>query len=92
MYVIYFRYPTLHVQVDGGLSPSTIQSAASAGANMVVAGSAVFKGDPKEAIAKLRRYVSMLLFQHGSTVSVSVYFRGVEEFGNGKSGEELSPL
>ena len=49
------RYPDLHIQVDGGLSPATIQSAASAGANMIVAGSAVFKGDAREAIALLRR-------------------------------------
>lgn len=49
------RYTDLHIQVDGGLSPITIQSAATAGANKIVAGSAVFKGDPKEAIALLRR-------------------------------------
>ena len=50
-----FRYPMLNIQVDGGLSPATIQSAATAGANMIVAGSSVFKGEPKEVIAKLRR-------------------------------------
>jgi len=40
--------------VDGGLSAATIVEAAGAGANMIVAGSAVFKGDPKPAIDSLR--------------------------------------
>ena len=35
-------YPTLDIEVDGGLSPATIVEASSAGANMIVAGSAVF--------------------------------------------------
>lgn len=51
------RYPDLNIQVDGGLSPSTIKSAATAGANMIVAGSAVFKADPSVVIAQLRRGV-----------------------------------
>ena len=37
------KYPSLNIQVDGGLSPKTIDSAAKAGANVIVAGSAVFK-------------------------------------------------
>jgi ribulose-phosphate 3-epimerase len=55
--VLYLRenYPSLNIQVDGGLSPSTIALAASAGANMVVAGSAVFKSNPAEVIAELKR-------------------------------------
>ncbi|KAL3903386.1 MAG: hypothetical protein SGPRY_011695, partial [Prymnesium sp.] len=36
-------YPDLDIQVDGGLSPSTIDAAAAAGANFIVAGSSVFK-------------------------------------------------
>ena len=51
-------YPHLTIQVDGGLSPATVAKAAEAGANSIVAGSAVFKGDPAEAIAALRRYIS----------------------------------
>lgn len=51
------RYPSLNIQVDGGLSGATIEAAASAGANMIVAGSAVFRGDPAVAIATLRRGV-----------------------------------
>ncbi|CAE7693940.1 Rpe, partial [Symbiodinium microadriaticum] len=48
------RYPTLNIQVDGGLSPATIGKAAAAGANRIVAGSAVFKSDPATAIEQLR--------------------------------------
>lgn len=45
----------LALQVDGGISPETIERAAEAGANVFVAGSAVYgSGDPNEAIAKLR--------------------------------------
>jgi len=52
-------HPTLDIEVDGGLSPKTIDVAAKAGANMIVAGSAVFKPDPppKETIIVLRRSV-----------------------------------
>ncbi len=45
----------MDIQVDGGISPSTVETAAKAGANVLVAGSAVFCAeDPKEAIATLR--------------------------------------
>lgn len=36
------RSPSLLIQVDGGLAPDTIDQAAAAGANVIVAGSAVF--------------------------------------------------
>jgi ribulose-phosphate 3-epimerase len=43
------------LQVDGGISESTIEIAASAGANSFVAGSAVYKSsNPVETINKLR--------------------------------------
>jgi len=49
------RFPDLNIQVDGGLSPKTIEQAAKAGANDVVAGSAVFKAaDAAKAITTLR--------------------------------------
>lgn len=49
------RYPSLDVQVDGGLGSSTIAAAAEAGANVIVAGTAVFKAaDPAAAIRELR--------------------------------------
>eukprot|EP00301_Raphidiophrys_heterophryoidea_P025681 c8674_g1_i1.p1 GENE.c8674_g1_i1~~c8674_g1_i1.p1 ORF type:complete len:229 (-),score=57.30 c8674_g1_i1:452-1138(-) len=52
-------YPTLDIEVDGGLGPDTIESAAKAGANMIVAGSSVFKNKEKssEVIAVLRASV-----------------------------------
>lgn len=50
-----------HVQVDGGLGPSTIDVAAEAGANMIVAGSSVFNSpQPAEVIAMMRRSVEKL--------------------------------
>lgn len=52
------RYPELNIEVDGGLGPGTINQAADAGANVIVAGSAVFgASDPSEVIAKLREAV-----------------------------------
>jgi len=43
------------VQVDGGVSRSTIERAAGAGANMFVAGSAVYNAeDPNAQIGVLR--------------------------------------
>lgn len=49
--------PDLDIEVDGGLGPDTIDTAAAAGANMIVAGSSVFKNDPFVVIPQLRRYV-----------------------------------
>jgi len=44
------------IQVDGGISEKTISTAAEAGANVFVAGSAVFNAeDPAEMIGKLRK-------------------------------------
>lgn len=52
------RYPDVDIQVDGGLGPSTIDAAAGAGANVIVAGSSVFgSSDPAAAIATLRAAV-----------------------------------
>jgi ribulose-phosphate 3-epimerase len=52
------RYPEMDVQVDGGLGPNTIDQAADAGANVIVAGSSVFGApDPVKAIATLRAAV-----------------------------------
>jgi ribulose-phosphate 3-epimerase len=52
------RYPGLDIQVDGGLGPSTVDAAAAAGANVIVAGTAVFGApDPGVVIALLRSSV-----------------------------------
>ena len=50
------RCPEMNIEVDGGLGLDTIDEAAKAGANMIVAGSSVFKGVPAEVIASLKRY------------------------------------
>jgi len=52
------RYPDLNIEVDGGLGLGTIDQAADAGANVIVAGSAIFGAqDPADVIAKLREAV-----------------------------------
>ncbi|KAJ9646588.1 RIBULOSE-phosphate 3-epimerase [Coniosporium apollinis] len=52
------KYPEMNIEVDGGLSKKTIDQAADAGANVIVAGSAVFGAkDPSEVITKLREAV-----------------------------------
>ncbi|MBW3574270.1 MAG: ribulose-phosphate 3-epimerase, partial [Actinobacteria bacterium] len=46
----------IDIQVDGGISPSTVAAAAAAGANVLVAGSALYR-DPeglKHAVSELR--------------------------------------
>jgi ribulose-phosphate 3-epimerase len=49
------KFPTLDVQMDGGVNFETMDDAARAGANVLVAGSAVFKAkDPKAAIEGIR--------------------------------------
>ncbi|EWC46333.1 ribulose-phosphate 3-epimerase [Drechslerella stenobrocha 248] len=53
------RYPDIDIEVDGGIGPSTIDVAAEAGANVIVAGTAVFGAkDPKEVIALLKATVA----------------------------------
>jgi len=52
------RYPNLNIEVDGGVGLGTIDQAADAGANVIVAGSAVIGAkDPAEVITKLREAV-----------------------------------
>ena len=52
------KYPAMDIQVDGGLSASTIGMASEAGANVIVAGSSVFGAkDVKGAIDVLRQAV-----------------------------------
>ena len=52
------KYPDLDIEVDGGLAEGTIDQAAEAGANVIVAGSAVFGAKyPGAVIGKLREAV-----------------------------------
>jgi ribulose-phosphate 3-epimerase len=49
------KCPNLNIQVDGGLSPATIDVAAEAGANVIVAASAIFGSDDRQAAINLLR-------------------------------------
>jgi ribulose-phosphate 3-epimerase len=52
------KYPELNIEVDGGLSEKTIDQAADAGANVIVAGSAVFGAtDPGQVVKTLREAI-----------------------------------
>ena len=52
------KYPEVPIEVDGGLSEKTVDQAAEAGANVIVAGSAVFGAkDPSEVISVLREAI-----------------------------------
>lgn len=49
------RFPHIKVQVDGGVNPETIRLCAQAGADIVVAGTAVFgAADPQKEMGRLR--------------------------------------
>jgi ribulose-phosphate 3-epimerase len=46
------------IQIDGGITPDTARMAKDAGANVFVAGTAIFRAqDPLAAVAELRRAV-----------------------------------
>eukprot|EP00906_Rhabdomonas_costata_P024940 RCo035752 len=52
------RYPDLDIQVDGGLDPKTVVQCAEAGANVIVAGNALFTAkDRRELVTALRQPV-----------------------------------
>lgn len=55
------KLPNMNIEVDGGLGPSTIDAASTAGANMIVAGSSIFKGDPAIVISTLKRYYDIII-------------------------------
>jgi ribulose-phosphate 3-epimerase len=53
------RFPHLNIEVDGGVGPDTIGACAEAGANAIVAGSAIFKAEnPALVISQLRKAVN----------------------------------
>lgn len=52
------KHPGLPIQVDGGITLDNIQEVAAAGANMIVAGSSIFKSpEPKDTMAEMKRFV-----------------------------------
>ncbi|XP_061697176.1 ribulose-phosphate 3-epimerase isoform X3 [Syngnathoides biaculeatus] len=53
------QFPSLDIEVDGGVGPDSIYKCAEAGANMIVSGSAVIgSDDPRSVIALLRTVVA----------------------------------
>ncbi|CAG8445835.1 22320_t:CDS:2 [Dentiscutata erythropus] len=53
------KFPELDIEVDGGLALETIDQAAKAGANVIVAGTSIFKANnPKEVISTFRNKVT----------------------------------
>ncbi|CAG8466782.1 23246_t:CDS:2 [Cetraspora pellucida] len=53
------RFPELNIEVDGGLSLDTIDEASKAGANVIVAGTSIFKAsNPNEVIKTFRNKVT----------------------------------
>jgi len=55
-------YPTLDIEVDGGVGPKTIDACAQAGANMIVSGTAVVKAEnPGEVMRLMKEVVTKAL-------------------------------
>lgn len=60
------QFPQLDIQVDGGLGKDTVHPAAKAGANVIVAGTSVFKAEsPSEVITYMLDVVTDCLCQRG---------------------------
>ncbi|XP_053453768.1 ribulose-phosphate 3-epimerase isoform X2 [Nycticebus coucang] len=53
------QFPSLDIEVDGGVGPDTVHKCAEAGANMIVSGSAIMRSeDPRSVINLLRNVCS----------------------------------
>ncbi|KAG5494349.1 hypothetical protein GH5_02364 [Leishmania sp. Ghana 2012 LV757] len=62
------NYPDLNIGVDGGIGPGTAEMAADAGANILIAGTSVFRaGDRKAAIEELRASAKSGIFKNSRT-------------------------
>jgi ribulose-phosphate 3-epimerase len=58
----------IHIEVDGGINPEHAATVAAAGANVLVAGSAVFKGGPSAYAANIRAIREAAAFARGEVV------------------------
>ncbi len=57
----------IRIQVDGGISPDTVEAAAEAGADAFVAGTAVYRADdPAEVVRRLRRLAAAAMGAHSA--------------------------
>lgn len=72
MQVLRRNYPAINIMVDGGIGASNIDIVTSAGANMIVAGTSVFRAeDPAIPINSFRRLALacfLSIFSHCSAV------------------------
>lgn len=70
------RYPDLDIEVDGGLADNTIEEAAKAGANLIVCGSYIFKGNKvrcRNLSSKFDHVVSHRVEQNGTREKPTSY-------------------
>lgn len=60
------RYPSLDIQVDGGITLENLDDAIKSGANVVVAGSLIFgSSDPKRTISDMREIIERTVTEQG---------------------------
>lgn len=58
------NYPNLDIEVDGGVGPGTIDACAKAGANMIVAGTAIIRADDQAAVIRQLKHSVECAIKH----------------------------